>query len=264
MQTTSDFDSEFKLDGGSIGVGQPTSESTPLLSSDAGCEAGSSSLRSYNRSPSSQISQQQIRHSEHRKTSERDSDEENIYGLSSQKNKSPDRYLSAHTPSYTTLDNDSETCQGPLDSLAVCPSRSKSRFTLPEGISLRLENSGSVARDHLASERTFLAYMRTSLAIASSGVALVQLFSVASASATQGSTHLLRVYIRPLGASTVLVGLLVLFIGVTRYFTVQSALTKGYFPAARIATGFIAVVLTALVTLTFALMLAGKLESRHP
>lgn len=33
-----------------------------------------------------------------------------------------------------------------------------------------LENSGSVARDHLASERTFLAYVRTSLAIASSGV----------------------------------------------------------------------------------------------
>lgn len=36
--------------------------------------------------------------------------------------------------------------------------------------SLRLVNSGSVARDHLASERTFLAYIRTSLAIASSGV----------------------------------------------------------------------------------------------
>lgn len=37
-------------------------------------------------------------------------------------------------------------------------------------ISLTLENSGSVARDHLASERTFLAYVRTSLAIASTGV----------------------------------------------------------------------------------------------
>lgn len=41
---------------------------------------------------------------------------------------------------------------------------------LPSSVSLRLENSGSVARDHLASERTFLAYMRTSLAIAASGV----------------------------------------------------------------------------------------------
>lgn len=37
-------------------------------------------------------------------------------------------------------------------------------------VSLRLQNSGSVARDHLALERTFLAYMRTSLAIASAGV----------------------------------------------------------------------------------------------
>lgn len=41
---------------------------------------------------------------------------------------------------------------------------------LPSTVSLTLKNSGSVARDHLASERTFLAYMRTSLAIASSGV----------------------------------------------------------------------------------------------
>jgi hypothetical protein len=35
---------------------------------------------------------------------------------------------------------------------------------------LALENTGSVARDHLASERTFLAYVRTSLAVASTGV----------------------------------------------------------------------------------------------
>lgn len=33
-----------------------------------------------------------------------------------------------------------------------------------------LENSNSVARDHLASERTFLAYVRTSLAVVSAGV----------------------------------------------------------------------------------------------
>ena len=37
-------------------------------------------------------------------------------------------------------------------------------------LALYLENSGSVARDHLALERTFLAYMRTSLLLASAGV----------------------------------------------------------------------------------------------
>ncbi|KAF8158245.1 hypothetical protein B0H34DRAFT_674696 [Crassisporium funariophilum] len=144
----------------------------------------------------------------------------------------------------------------------ICSSESVLRFHLREGVSLRLQNSGSVARDHLASERTFLAYMRTSLAIASSGVAIVQLFSAASASAHHGSVHRLQVYIRPLGASTIIVGLFVLFIGITRYFTVQAALTKGYFPVARVATGLIAIMLTVLVTLTFGIMLAGKLEPR--
>lgn len=42
--------------------------------------------------------------------------------------------------------------------------------------SVSLENKGSVARDHLALERTFLAWLRTSLAFASIGVAITQLF----------------------------------------------------------------------------------------
>lgn len=42
--------------------------------------------------------------------------------------------------------------------------------------SISLENKGSVARDHLALERTFLAWLRTSLAFASIGIAVTQLF----------------------------------------------------------------------------------------
>ena len=49
-------------------------------------------------------------------------------------------------------------------------SRTKKRLLRTWDPNLILENSGSVARDHLASERTFLAYMRTSLTIASTGV----------------------------------------------------------------------------------------------
>lgn len=129
--------------------------------------------------------------------------------------------------------------------------------------SLRLVNSGSVARDHLASERTFLAYIRTSLAIASSGVALVQLFSVANG---KGSTPenialnyaKMQFFVRPLGAVAILIGISVLVIGVTRYFIVQSALTKGYFPAARSAIAFISLSLASLVCATFAFLVTSN------
>ncbi|KAK9900860.1 hypothetical protein P389DRAFT_18668 [Cystobasidium minutum MCA 4210] len=49
---------------------------------------------------------------------------------------------------------------------------------------LTLDNVGSVARDHLANERTFLAWMRTSLALSSIGVAITQLFRLTSSSYT--------------------------------------------------------------------------------
>jgi len=47
-----------------------------------------------------------------------------------------------------------------------------------------------------------------------------------------------------------------------RYFTVQTALTKGSFPAARITVGAIAVALTVLVILTFGVLLSETLDSR--
>ncbi|KAK0197060.1 hypothetical protein F5146DRAFT_1013872, partial [Armillaria mellea] len=101
-------------------------------------------------------------------------------------------------------------------------------------VNLLLTNNGSVARDHLASERTFLAYVRTSLVITSVGVAIVQLFSVSSgtsksplsSAATQG-------YARPLGATAISLSLVLLIIGATRFFSIQNALTKGKYPVAR-------------------------------
>ncbi|KAF7981465.1 hypothetical protein HWV62_33497 [Athelia sp. TMB] len=116
--------------------------------------------------------------------------------------------------------------------------------------SLTLENSGSVARDHLASERTFLAYVRTSLAIASAGVALVQLFTLSKSSTSIAS------YARPLGAITVALAFAVLLIGFVRFFTIQNALTRGKFPVARATVAGMSLALAGVVVVVFAVILA--------
>ncbi|THU83414.1 hypothetical protein K435DRAFT_689578, partial [Dendrothele bispora CBS 962.96] len=136
---------------------------------------------------------------------------------------------------------------------------------------LVLENSGSVARDHLASERTFLAYVRTSLAIASTGVAIVQLFTISvqqarNSSSGNGSTAVMatalaeniQVFAKPLGSLAVCFGILVLMIGTFRYFLIQSSLTQGKFPVARVTIVGMAFILTAFVTVVFVILVTGN------
>ncbi|KAI0785125.1 hypothetical protein C8Q75DRAFT_794618 [Abortiporus biennis] len=119
--------------------------------------------------------------------------------------------------------------------------------------SLKLENSGSVARDHLASERTYLAYVRTSLTISSTGVALVQLFTIAS---TTNKT--VERYSRPLGATIIIIGWLTLLMGVVRYFTIQYALLNGDFPVARVTTAALSLALLVIVLVVFGVLVAVK------
>ncbi|KZP14037.1 hypothetical protein FIBSPDRAFT_698999, partial [Athelia psychrophila] len=111
---------------------------------------------------------------------------------------------------------------------------------------LTLENSSSVARDHLASERTFLVYVRTSLVIVSTGVALVQLFIVSPSSSTS-----VQKLSRPLGAATVALAFSILLVGSVRFFTIQSALTRGKFPVARVTVAGMALALGAVVVMVF-------------
>lgn len=95
-------------------------------------------------------------------------------------------------------------------------------------------------------ERTFLAWLRTSLSFASIGIAITQLFrlnttiahqdpSLASPDvvlASNAATRLRHVG-KPLGATFIAVAVLILFIGFHRYFEAQHYVIRGKFPASR-------------------------------
>ncbi|KAK3310594.1 uncharacterized protein B0T15DRAFT_518907 [Chaetomium strumarium] len=100
--------------------------------------------------------------------------------------------------------------------------------------SIELENKGSVARDHLALERTFLAWLRTSLAFASIGIAITQLFRLNTSLAEDTKqAERLRHLGKPLGTAFLAVSILILLLGYNRYLQGQHWVIKGKFPASR-------------------------------
>jgi uncharacterized membrane protein YidH (DUF202 family) len=171
--------------------------------------------------------------------------------------------------------------------------------------SVSLENKGSVARDHLAlgefffslslflsvslgrvpsfrlqykkkhtntplnPERTFLAWLRTSLSFASIGIAITQLFrlnsslsSSSSSSPSSSSSHHdpsahLRHLGKPLGATFLGIAILTLGIGFHRYFEAQHYVIRGKFPAARGSILLLTAVAGTLVVAALAVIVAA-------
>ncbi|KAF8251180.1 hypothetical protein K440DRAFT_100289 [Wilcoxina mikolae CBS 423.85] len=122
---------------------------------------------------------------------------------------------------------------------------------------IELENKGSVARDHLALERTFLAWLRTSLAFASIGIAITQLFRLNSANAQSKPTaETLGRVGKPLGATFLAIAIVVLITGTNRYYESQAWLLQGKFPASRGSVFLLTIMSCALITASMVVVLA--------
>ncbi|KAI8886126.1 hypothetical protein K501DRAFT_292985 [Backusella circina FSU 941] len=86
----------------------------------------------------------------------------------------------------------------------------------------------------MANERTYLAWVRTSLSTISIGVALTQIFRFDKTILQHPeAAEELQAVGTPLGIAFILIGMFYLICACIRYFHSQDALTKGYFPASR-------------------------------
>jgi putative membrane protein len=117
-----------------------------------------------------------------------------------------------------------------------------------------LENPNR-ARDHLANERTFLAWVRTGVAIVVFGFAIGR-FAIALRQLAQLQGKYLRTagFSVWLGMSSIAAGVLLVVAGLMRYRRTRTQLDEGKFEPA----GFV-VDLVTIVTVLFGLALAGYL-----
>lgn len=117
----------------------------------------------------------------------------------------------------------------------------------------------------MANERTFLAWLRTSLSFITIGIGITQLFRLNDPVDETPSPLLMEVfesktpsihqYGKPLGTIFVILGIVTLIIGANRYFTVQAMLINNKFPATRLGILSLIILIALIIIFTFLVIL---------
>lgn len=131
--------------------------------------------------------------------------------------------------------------------------------------SLILENKGNAARDHMANERTFLAWIRTAYLLITMGIAFMQMYSIQSRAreviyketaydiSSQSLINSMAQIGKPLGYLTAVFSLVLIVFSLVRFYSIQSALQQRLFPATRVLALLVVVASVVLLVLVLAI-----------
>lgn len=116
----------------------------------------------------------------------------------------------------------------------------------------------------MANERTFLAWLRTSLSFITIGIGVTQLFRLEDASSNvqinsmviqlDHSSKVINSYGKPLGCIFIVLGILTLLAGIVRFFKVQQMLVYNHYPASRLSVLALILIILVVVLVTFAMI----------
>lgn len=136
---------------------------------------------------------------------------------------------------------------------------------LPSGSDLVVKNLGSTARDHLANERTFLAWARTGLGFLAGGTGLFSAYHIADQS-ERGHDDRHAVRILPACLCFAVNGAGLVAFSVWRYFVNEHAIRCGEFVVCKRSLIAIVGATTALTTAAMAILyeeeIAGPRRAR--
>lgn len=113
-----------------------------------------------------------------------------------------------------------------------------------------IDMQGSEARDNLANERTFLAWIRTGFATAALGIVIAR-FRIS----TDSSSEVHSTFYKILSLLFLGVGMLCVVAGSTRYAHVQVLMQDGKFPTNGVATTLVAILGLGAFLATFVIMI---------